>query len=171
MDLPTTSVALVSTTTALLSAWPVDWPILGLIAALLSLESFSSGSTRTSAISIAAPISWVVYQWLSSTFLFTAVMSQLTTVSAQSAVFGLIFIAMYFIVHRMIFSFGSGGGDVPQSLIAGFATTIILLIFWLQTPPLLELWKFGPQVQLIFNESVRAWWLAGAFAALAYTRG
>jgi len=164
MDIPTSTVAL-------FSGWPVDWPILGLIAALLSLESFSSGSTRTSSISIAFPLTSIIFQWLPGTFLASAVMTQLTTPGAQSALFGLVFIGMYFVIHRMIFAFGSGSGDVPQSLISGIATTIIMVVFWIQTPGLKELWQLGPQVQLVFNESVRAWWLIGAFAALAYTRG
>src|SRR5262249_39920484 len=151
---------------AFLSDWSVDWPILGLIAALLSLESFSSGSTRTSSISIAFPIAWIIFQWLPATFLFATVLGQLATPQAQGAVFGLVFIGVYFVVHRMLFAFGSGSGDVPQALIAGIATTVIVLVFWIQTPGLKELWQFGSQVQLVFNESVRAWWLIGAFAAL-----
>jgi hypothetical protein len=164
MDFPTSTVAL-------FSGWPVEWPIFGLIAALLSLESFSSGSTRTSSISIAFPLTFIIFQWLPNTFLLSTIMLQLTTPAALSAVFGIIFIGMYFVIHRLLFAFGSGGGDVPQSLISGFATTVILIVFWIQTPGLKELWSFNSQVQLVFNESVRVWWLAGAFAALAYTRG
>jgi hypothetical protein len=164
MDVSTTSMAIIN-------GWPIDWPILGLVAAILGLESFSSGSTRTSTISIAMPITFIITAWLPSTFLITAVMSQLTSPQALAAIFGLVFIAVYFVIHRMLFSFGSSGGDVPQALISGIATTIIVLIFWIQTPGLEEMWTFGTHVQLIFNESVRAWWLMGAFAALAYTRG
>jgi hypothetical protein len=164
MDIPTSTVAL-------LSGFSADWPILGLIAALLSLESFSSGSTRTSSVSIAFPIAAILFQWVPTTFLVSAVMTQLSTPAAQSAAFGLLFIAMYFIINRMIYAYGSGGGDVPQALISGIATTIIMTVFWIQTPGLKDLWHFGPQIQLVFNESVRAWWLLGSFAVLAYTRG
>jgi hypothetical protein len=164
MDIPTSTVAL-------LSGWSVDWPILGLIAALFALESFSSGSTRTSSISIAFPITFIIYQWLPNTFLLATVFEQLTTPAAKGALFGLLFIAIYFVVHRMLFSFGSSGGDVPQALISGIATTVIVLVFWIQTPGLMDLWHFGSQVQLVFNESVRTWWLLACFATLAYTRG
>jgi hypothetical protein len=164
MDLGTSSAAL-------FGGLPADWPILILVAAILSLESFSSGSTRTNAISIAFPITSTLFWWLPSTFLAAAVMSQLTTTPALSAIFGLLFIGIYFVIHRMIFSFGSSGGDVPQAMISGIATTIIIVVFWLQTPGLSDLWRFGDQVQLVFNESVRAWWLIGALATLAYTRG
>lgn len=164
MDIP-------ASTAALFGGWPIDWPILGLIAALLSLESFSSGSTRTSTISIAFPITFLIFQWLPNTFIANTVMNQLVTPAALSAVFGILFIALYFVIHRMLFSFGSSGGDVPQALISGVATTIILTVFWIQTPGLMNLWHLGPQVQLVFNETVRAWWLLGAFAVLAYTRG
>ncbi len=151
--------------------WPVDWPIIGLIAALLALEAFSSGSVRTSTISISFPLTFLIMQWLPNTFLFSSAMEQLTSKEAQSAVFGLIFIGMYFMIHRMIFSFGSAGGDVPEAVISGVATAIILVIIWIQTPGLKDLWQFHSQVQLVFNETVRVWWLIGAFAALAYTRG
>jgi hypothetical protein len=164
MDIPTSTVAM-------FLDWPMDWPILGLIAAILALESFASGSTRTSAISVAFPLAFLVVMWLPTTFLFNTIMPQLAQVEAQSAVFALVFIGMFLIVHRMIFSFGSGGGDVPQAIISGVATTVIIAVFWIQAPGLKELWQFGPQIQDIFGESLRAWWLAGAFAALAYTRG
>lgn len=164
MDVPTSTVAMFST-------WPMDWPILGLIAAILALEAFSSGSTRTSSISIAMPLAFLVVSWLPVTFLFSSVMPLLSDTNSQSAVFALVFVGMFLIVHRMLFSFGSGGGDVPQAIISGVATTIVIVVFWLQVPGLKELWPFGEQVHLIFGESLRVWWLAGAFAALAYTRG
>jgi hypothetical protein len=160
-----------TSTVALLSGWPIDWPILGLIAALLALECFSSGSTRTSTIALAFPLTSIIFAWLPNTFLINALMHQLTTPEALSAFFGLIFIGFYFLIHRMLFAFGSGGGDVPQALISGVATTAIVIVFWIQTPGLKDLWQLGPQVQLVFNEFVRAWWLLGAFAVLAYTRG
>jgi hypothetical protein len=160
-----------TSTVALLSGWSMDWPLLGIIAMLLSLECFSAGSTRTSTISIAFPLTAILFSWLPHTFLIASFMSQLGTPVAEAALFGLILIGAYFAIHRIIFAFGSGGGDVPRSVVSGVAATIILVIFWLQTPGLNEIWQFSAQVQLIFGEQAKAWWLIGTFAILAYTRG
>ncbi len=151
--------------------WPIDWPLFGLAASLFALESYSFGSTRSSSVAIAFPLAFLAMLWLPTAFLFNMVMPQLIEPVPQSALFALVFIGFYFLVHRVIFAYGSGSSDILRSLISGVATAIIIIVFWIQTPGLRDLWQFGPQIQMVFGESLRVWWLTGVFAALAYTRG
>ena len=162
---------LATSTFAQLSQWPMDWALLGIFAALLALESFSSGSTRTSTVSLAFPISFVIAGWLPTTFITNTVVQHVSTPLLQAGLFLVVFSGIFFVIYRMIFSFGSAGGSVVNSILHGLSATIIVIVFWIQTPGLKELWQFGPQVQLVFGEAFRAWWLAGSFAVLAYTRG
>ena len=133
-----------STTVAEFLMWPMDWPLLGLLAALLSLESFSSGSTRTSAISIAFPLSFIVLGWLPHTFGISFIVDAISDPLSEAGLFLVIFVALYTAIHRMIFSFGSAGGSVVYALIHGAATAVIIAVFWIQTPGLQDLWQFGP---------------------------
>ena len=162
---------LATSTLTQFSQWPMDWALLGIFAALLALESFSSGSTRTSAISLAFPIAFVITGWLPATFGTNVLAEHISTPYLQASLFTIVLIGIYVVIHRMIYSFGSAGGSVVNSILHGLSTALIIMVFWIQTPGLKDLWVFSPQIQLIFGEAYRAWWLAGSFAALAYTRG
>ncbi len=156
---------------ALFLQWPIDWIILAVIAAILTLESFKSGSARTSALSMTLPISFLISQWLPNTFVVGTVVQQLTQPIMFAGVFIIVFIGIFFLLYRILFSYGSGGGGIMQALICGIATTIILVVFWIQTPGIREMWRFGPQVQFLFGQEFRAWWVTASFIALAFARG
>ena len=155
----------------LIRDWPLDWLILIFFAVALSLEGFRSGSTRASAIAAAFPLSFLVTQWLPNTFFIGTIVQQLTDPMAFAGVFAVVFIGMYILLNRILFSFASASGNVATAFICGFSATLIIVMIWIQAPGLRELWRFGPQVQLVFGEAYRAWWFILAYAAIAFARG
>ena len=75
----------------------------------------------------------------------------------------------FFVIHRSIFAFSNGLAPL-QALITGIASAIVLVVIWLQVPGLEAVWAFGSQVQAVFGEAYRFWWLAGSYIALAVVR-
>ncbi|MBI4090795.1 MAG: hypothetical protein HY422_02120, partial [Candidatus Komeilibacteria bacterium] len=71
---------------------------------------------------------------------------------------------------RIGLTWGGEEGLTIQAAIAGVAAAGVVVTMWVATPPLQSLWQFGPQVQEIFGETYRFFWLISAFAALAFVR-
>lgn len=156
-------------TSSLLAHWPIDWILIGACAAFIALDAVRSGSARAAALALALPATLLFLDALPHATLPEMVLKQLSTHAGQLIVFAVLFALLYIAIHRMIFGF-SGGGEVIQALITGLAATIVLVVVWLQVPALDSLWHFGPQVQAVFAESYRFWWLIVAYAALAFAR-
>jgi hypothetical protein len=157
-------------TTNLLSHWPTDWIVVGALAALIALDALRSGSARAIAVAIAAPLALVLSSTLSSAFLFVSIAPQLQSPAAQALTVGVLFVLLFFLIHRLVRSFGELGGPL-QALVAGIAAAAVVLVVWQQVPALQSLWHFGPQVQLVFGATYRFWWMLLAYAGLAYIRG
>ena len=148
--------------------WPTDWIVIGAVAMLIALDSLRSGRARASALALSLPATLLITSALPHAA-FLGTLGATTSSVMQVVVFTGIFIAMYISAYRMIFSFSDGGG-VIQSLVAGIAAAIILTVVWLLVPALHSIWHFGPQVQAVFGEAYRFWWLLASFAALAFVR-
>ena len=159
-----------SSTLALFAAWPADWVILSGIAALFALECFKYGSNRTSAIAIAMPVCFLIAQWLPTTFITDTVARELVQPIYLASMFAVVFVGVYLLAYRMVFSFNSTG-SVLQALLCGGAAAVIIVVVWIQTPGLKDLWQFSPQITYLFVESYRAWWLVGGYVALAFALG
>ena len=155
--------------TSLPMNWPTDWIILGAIAAIIALDALRSGSSRAVALSLAAPLALLLTNAIPQAALLGPVSTQLTTTAAQALLFGAVFVMLFFALYRIVYSFSETGG-VVQALLSGIAAATMLIVVWLQVPALLSLWHFGPQVQLVFGEVYRLWWLVAALIALAFVR-
>lgn len=149
--------------------WPTDWIIIGAAVALIALDALRSGSARAAALALSLPATMLLLNALPKAFLAGPFAAGLKSPTEQLFIFAVIFVALYFATHRIIFTFSDGGG-VIQALIAGLAATIVLVVVWLQVPSLETLWHFGDQVQLVFGEAYRFWWLLVAYLGLAFVR-
>ncbi|MDP2648684.1 MAG: hypothetical protein Q8P19_02180, partial [bacterium] len=87
-----------------------------------------------------------------------------------AVLFFVMLVALFFFSRRIIGFWSDSRECVVQALMAGLATTIIALVVWLQIPSLDAVWHFGPQIQNVFSEAYRFWWLLISFAALAFVR-
>lgn len=149
---------------------PVDWMVIGGFTLLAALDCVRSGARRVSQLSLAFPLAALLMQSLPQAFILGDVADQFSTPLMQALLLGVVFVSLYILIGRIGLSWGGEEGLAIQAAIAGVAASGIVVTMWIATPPLQSLWHFGPQVQEIFGETYRFWWLLGSFAALAYLR-
>jgi hypothetical protein len=157
--------------TGIFATVPLDWFILGGILIVIALDTLRSGLGRAVALSIALVGAVVLHALIGKT-IFVGSLDALSSPMIQGVVFGVIVVALFFLIRRMGLDYvESGMGEPIQAILAGAATAIVLAVIWLQIPELNALWQLGSQAQAIFAEQFRLFWLLGAFAALAFARG
>lgn len=154
---------------AVFTQWPTDWFIIGAVAALMALDALRSGSARAASLALSLPVTLFLLEALPEAMFVGPMVAGLTSPMEQLVIFVVLFVAAYLGAHRIIFTFSDGGG-VVQAIIAGLAGAIVLIVVWLQVPGLQSIWHFGDQVQAVFGEAYRFWWLVAAYAGLAFVR-
>lgn len=153
-------------------AVPFDWFIVAGFAFIIAIDALRSGIGRAAAITLALPIAIALYGFLPMTAVLSGMSIFSSSNMAARVTLGIIFGATYIMIRRMgIDFFDSGIGEPIQAIIASASATAIVLVFWLSTPALNDLWTVGPQLQALFSEPYRLFWLAGAYAALVFARG
>lgn len=152
-------------------AWlSLDWIIVLVAALIIAADAMRSGSGRASTLALAFPLAAFALAELPKAVFLGPVVANIGGGYAGAVVFGALVAVFYFFVRRIIGLWGDDGGPGP-GLAAGIGCTAVLVVIWLQVPALNSLWHFGPQIQLVFGEAYRLWWLLGSLAALAYARG
>lgn len=152
-----------------MAQWPTDWILIGAFAVFVALDALRSGSARSASLVLSLPATLLIINAVPQSFFLGPLTAQLTAPIVQIGIFAVVFVLLYIAAHRIIFSFSEGGG-VIQSLIAGVAATIVLVVIWLQVPALESAWHFGGQVQAVFAPAYRFWWLIVAFTGLTFAR-
>lgn len=155
---------------SIVNQWPIDWILIGAFAAFAALDAIRSGPTRATALMLSLPAALLLIDKLPDAIFLGPVAAQFTTPLAQAGLFAVVTVAFFFVIHRVIFTFSNGLAPL-QALIAGIAAAIVLVVIWLQVPGLEAVWNFGDQVQAVFGEAYRFWWLAASYIALAAVRG
>ena len=149
---------------------PTDWILLAVFALIVALDTYRSGSARAVTLTLVAPLTMILITVLPQAIILGPLSQQFSAPAAQTLLFGVIFAVLFLVMHRIVYSFSENGGAL-QAPIAALAATAVLAVVWLQAPALVYLWHFGPQVQLVFGEGYRFWWLLGAYVALSAIRG
>lgn len=149
---------------------PLDWIIAAIIVILLAFDSIRSGPRRAIALSIAFPIVFLLTASFSNAKFLASISAQLTSPLLQSALFGAILIAVYLFLRRIYSGYERSRGALSQSIVSATAAAAIALVFWIQMPALQSIWHFGPQIQAVFGEAYKFWWLIGSYIALAFVR-
>ncbi len=153
-----------------LGSIPTDWIILGGLALAAALSAVRSGSERICTLALALPGAVLLLSALPTAAILGPIAKQFSTPVLQAALFGVLLAVMYMLVSRIGLSYNGGSGQTIQAGIAGLAFVVILVTISLATPALGSIWTFGPQVQGVFGETYRLWWLIGGYAALAFSR-
>lgn len=152
------------------SGVPVDWFVIGGITLIAAFDCVRMGTRRVVQVALALPLSALLMQSLPKAFILGEATSQFTTPLMQAVLLGFVFAVLYVLMGRIGIAWGGEGGQPVQAALAGVAITGILITMWIVTPALDSLWHFVPQIQDIFGEQYRFWWLLGSFGALAYVR-
>ncbi len=153
-----------------LAHWPTDWIIIGALAVFIALDTIRSGSNRALSFALALPLTVFIRELMSNAFVLGNLLQQLTAPYAQTILFIVAFIIVYLLIHRMIGFYGSSSNGPFSALIVGIACAVLATIVWIQTPSLFSLLQPGSQVQGVFAEGYRFWWMAAAYLALAFAR-
>ncbi len=149
---------------------PADWIIIGSFAMIMLVDALRVGSARISTLAIAALMSLLVQDTISSAAFFGPVAAQLSTPVLQAVFFGIIYILTYVLVRRIFIDYGELHGQPLQAIFAAIAVTALIVTVWLQVPALAAVWNFGDQVHSVFSEAFRFWWLLLGLAALAFAK-
>lgn len=158
---------------AIMSAFsgiPTDWLIIGSFALLLAFDAVRAGARRICLLALALPAAVLLVESLPDAALLGGIAVQFSTPVLEAVLFFIVLAVMYVIVGRIGLAWGGEAGQTLQAALAGVAATALVVTFWIQVPALDSIWHFGPQVQDIFGESYRFFWLLGSYAALAFVR-
>ena|SRR3989338_1656743 len=150
--------------------WPTDWIIIGAFAAIVALDTIRAGANRASALAIAFPIATILYSAIPQTFALNTIAQQFNAPIAQIALFAVLLVITYILIHRILSFYGASSSSAIPAIVTGLAVAAVVVVFWLQIPPLQSIWHFGPQVSAVFAESYRFFWILAAYAALAFAR-
>ena len=149
---------------------PVDWIVIGAFVIIAALDVLRSGARRVCALALALPAAALVFSALSSAVVLGDISRQFSSPVLQGVLFAVTFVVMYVLVGTIGISHGSELNGLLQGALGGIAAVAIVIVIWTGTPALRDLWNFGSQVQSIFGEAYRFWWLIGSYAALAFIR-
>lgn len=149
---------------------PLDWIIIGALTLLFAFDVMRNGAGRVCAIALAFPIAMLLTSMLPKSFFVGGFAEELSAPPLGAIVFLILFAAFYLLIRRIDFAYTGETGRPLQSVLTGFAGVAILVVIWLEVPALATLWQFGGDVQAVFNEAYRFWWLVGSYATLAFAR-
>lgn len=153
--------------TGFFSHVPTDWIIIAVFAIFVGFDTVRSGSGRAVALALSLPAALFLTDTLPHASILTGLTEQFSSPVLKAVLFGIVFVATYLLVRRMSASYRTGSGEVMQSLMAGTAAIAVVVVVWLQVPELQSVWSFGPQVQAVFGEAYRFWWIALSYTTLA----
>lgn len=164
---------MLATTTATiryLSHIPVDWFIAFAVFALAAFDGYRSGAARASAAAIALPLAVFLANMAYSTFALGAALAALHASAYPAAIIGILFVALFLIIGRMVEpAFGAGG--IISALLGGAGGMAVVLPLLAATPALAALFHFSVALQSVFGDAYRLYWIIGGYVALAFARG
>ncbi len=156
--------------TGVFSSIPKDWLILGIFALFASFDAVHSGARRICILALSLPATVFLINSLPDSAVLGSIAGQFSTPVLGAILFFIVLVIMYVIVGRIGIAFGSGGGQALQAALSGVALSALVVTFWIQIPALDSIWHFGTQVQDIFGDGYRLFWLLGSYATLAFVR-
>ena len=149
---------------------PADWIILGVFALIMLIDALRVGSGRIATLAISGLIVFLVTETIPHAAFLGPVSERLSTPVLQAAFFGAVFVLIFILLCRIFTDYGEENGQPLGAVFAAIAVTALVVLVWVQVPALGAIWHFGSQVQVVFGEPYRFWWLLTSLAALAFAK-
>jgi len=153
------------------SGVPLDWVVIVVFVIIMSADALRGGPSRATALALALPLTLIVASALPDARLMGSIASQLNTPLIAALLHGILLVIVFICMYRITDTYGADSSHPVQAVFSGVAVAAIAVVIWLQIPALDSVWHFGPQIQAIFGEAYRFWWLLVSFVALAFARG
>lgn len=154
---------------ALSTKWPIDWIIVLVVLVLFTLDAYRSGSSRSTAIALAALLSGALLSLMQGAALAGPIALQFAGAQAQAALFAVIFVGTFLLLYRVVYTFADASG-LLKPLLCGASATVVLIATWVGTPALSAVWQFGPSIHALFGSAYAFWWTVAALIGLAIAR-
>jgi hypothetical protein len=146
-----------------------DWLLLIGAGLLAFLDSMRGGSARAVALSLSLPLTYLLMALAPKAQLVAGMQGQLSSSLAQALFAAAVLFVCFLLLYRMTDTFVSEGGFL-QSLAGALGLAALLGLFWALIPGFAAVYEPSAQMQGIFAEPYRFWWLLAALAALAFSR-
>ncbi|MEK7601760.1 MAG: hypothetical protein AAB480_04485 [Patescibacteria group bacterium] len=150
---------------------PLDWVVIAVFAFVMAADALRGGPSRATALALALPLTLLVAGALPDARLMGGIASQLTSPLLGALFDGILLVIVFICMYRITDTYGADSSHPIQALFSGVAVAAIAVVIWLQIPALDSVWHFGPQIQALFGDVYRFWWLLIAYIALAFARG
>lgn len=151
---------------------PLDWFIIGGIVVILAIDSLRSGIARAISLALSAALASFLFSLFDTALFLKDIAALNASPMAQAIIFIVLIIACFMLLRRMgIEHYESGVGEPVQAILAAVAATAVLILVWVHSPELQGLYEFSGQIQSIFSDAYRFWWILGSFATLTFVRG
>ena len=165
-----TTTATATVLTQFFSNVPLDLVIVLVLFIIGAVDGYLSGGARVSAAALALPLAILAAGMAQSAFALGATLHTIHADAYPAATIGVLFVALFFIIGRMVEQ-GFGAGGPISALLAGLGAVAVILALWMATPALAALVPLGYVVPFFFGEAYRLYWLVGGYVALALARG
>jgi len=146
---------------------PLDWVLLAMIAAIITIDAIRSGTQHAAAFSLAAPLALLMYTFLPTTQYLAPYIASFNT-NLQASVFVGIFVVLLILIYRML-PVGLQTGTYPlKALAVGVAAAAIFITTVMQVPAITQLFHFSPLMTRVFGPAYRVLWLIGGYILFAF---
>ena len=149
-----------------LSSLPLDAIVIGVFTLVIVIASLKWGTQVAAALAFSAPLAVFTFNAVPHTAYISGFVGAFSAGLAAAGLFCALFVAFWLLAFRVIGSYGMTGAYPMQACLGGIAAATVVLVFWFQIPALDTLWHFGSQVQALFAEGYRLFWLIPAFLTL-----
>lgn len=145
----------------------LDWVIIGVLVALVGVDSLWSGSRRAAALALAFPVGAFLFIHIGAAWGVGKFVASIGGVG--KAITFIVLVTILFLYFTRYTESYDGGGLIHAALV-GAATAAVVIASWLSVQPLLELWHPNAAITAIFGDAYRFWWFFIGLAILSFVR-